>query len=849
MSEPLLLRLDAQAPDFETRWRAWLGRRRDDAAAVDVADIIAAVRQRGDAALLEYTARWDRWQPRSAADLTVAPERCAAALAGLEPGLRAALQEAADSIAAYHERQRAALFSEPHPGPLSTRMQALDCVGLYVPGGSAAYPSTALMNALPARAAGVGCMVMVSPSPDGRLDESVLAAAAICGVHRVLRIGGAQAIAALAYGTETVPAVDKILGPGNRYVAAAKRALYGQVGLDMPAGPSEVLIIADADADPAWLAADLLAQAEHDPDATSMLVSPDAGLIDATVAEVRRQLPALPRAAIAAQSLRARGVAVRVPELAAATALCNRVAPEHLQLCVADPAALLGAVRSAGAIFLGAHNAEALGDYCAGPSHVLPTGGAARFSSPLGVYDFVRRSSVLDLSPTDCARWAPVAATIARAEGLEAHARAAERRAGALEPAEPAEPAASDVDAAAAARAARWLRASLREETAYVTGAAGGATPATPATPAAGTAAATSATGATSAAGATPAAPGAPGADDVPVSIKLDAMESPHPLPAALGEAWRQRLASVALQRYPDAACADLVAAARVAMGIAEPWGILVGNGSDELIQMLALALAAPGRVLLSPGPSFSMYRRLAVAAGMSYRECPLAEDLSVDGAALRAAMRRHRPALTVIANPNNPTGQLCAPETLRAALREADGPVLVDEAYLAYSGVDSAPLLETFGDRLLLLRTLSKIGLAGLRVGWLIGHRRWTEQLDKLRLPYNVNGLSQAVAALALAHYPQFLSAAQRVVAEREALRGQLDAIAGVHCWPSQANFLLLRVPGAERVARALRAQGTAVKCLHGSHARLDNCLRVTVGTARENAIFLRQLRAALPA
>ena len=789
---PALRRLDAGDADFDARLGAWRPAPPD--ADADVADVLEAVRRDGDAALIELTARLDGWRAGSASELEIAPERFAEALARLAPKLRAALERAADNVAAYHERQRAALFVEPDPGPLSQRVLALERVGLYVPGGSAAYPSTLLMSALPARAAGVGAVVVASPSPGGRLDDAVLAAAALAGVDRMFRIGGAQAIAALAYGTETVKAVDKIVGPGNRYVTAAKRLVHGAVGLDMPAGPSEVLIIADASVDPDWLAADLLAQAEHDEDAASVLVSPDAGLLDAAVAALSRRLARLPRAEIATRALRRRGVAIRVADLSQAAEISNRLAPEHLQLCVERPDALLAEIRHAGAVFVGAHNAEALGDYCAGPSHVLPTAGAARFCSPLGVYDFVRRSSLVRCSPADAARLAPIAATLARAEGLEAHARSAELRA-----APSAGPPGGGPDAL------RWVRRAVRDSRAY-----------------------------------------AP-EDARAASIKLDAMESPYPLPETLREEWRRRLDRVSVNRYPDPRCASLVAAARAAMGLPESLSVLVGNGSDELIQALALSVAAPGRSLLSLSPSFSMYRRVAVAVGMDYRECPLAEDFAVDAAALSDAIRRWRPALVAIANPNNPTGQLCAPEALVAALDAADGPVLIDEAYLPYSGVDSSALLAEYGDRLLLLRTLSKLGLAGLRVGWLIGARRWIDEVDKLRLPYNVNALSQAAARFALERYALFEAAARRVVAEREALRARLDALAGVRCWPSHANFLLLRVAGAGRIHRALGARGTAVRRLDGSHARLADCLRVTVGAPEENAVFLQQFQEAL--
>jgi histidinol dehydrogenase len=425
-------RLDAAAPDFDAALDKLIAfDAKEDAALGLVVDaILADVRARGDAALLEYTARFDRVRADSVGALEIPMSECRAALQAIDPREREALIAAAARIRSFHERQRGESWtvSDDDGTRLGQRVTALDRVGLYVPGGRAAYPSSVLMNALPAAVAGVTDIVMVSPTPDGTRNLLVLAAAHVAGVTRIFAIGGAQAIGALAYGTAAVPAVDKIVGPGNAYVAAAKRRVFGRVGIDMIAGPSEILIIADSSANPDWVAMDLFAQAEHDEDAQAILLSPDAGLLNAVAASVARQLAAMPRRDIIAASLARRGALIRVRDLGHACAIADTIAPEHLELAVAEPDALLERVRHAGAIFLGHHSSEALGDYCAGPNHVLPTARSARFSSPLGVYDFQKRSSVIAVTPAGARALGRTAVTLALGEGLAAHARSAEYR-------------------------------------------------------------------------------------------------------------------------------------------------------------------------------------------------------------------------------------------------------------------------------------------------------------------------------------------------------------------------------------------------------------------------------------
>jgi histidinol dehydrogenase len=402
----------------------------DDAIEFAVAEILADVRLRGDEAVLEYTRRFDQLESSTLAELEISKAELRAALDELPEAQRQALNESAQRVRAYHERQKIESwsFTEADGTRLGQKITPLDRVGLYVPGGKAAYPSSVLMNAVPAKVAGVNELIMVVPTPRGEKNALVLAAACLAGVDRVFTLGGAQAVAALAYGTQTIPQVDKIVGPGNAYVAAAKRRVFGTVGIDMVAGPSEVLIIADRSANPDWVAMDLFAQAEHDELAQSILLSPDADFIAKVATSIEKLLPTMSRQAVIAASLNGRGALIEVRSLDEACEIANRIAPEHLELAVNHAAVLVDKIRHAGAIFIGHYASESLGDYCAGPNHVLPTSRSARFSSPLGVYDFQKRSSLIDISAAGAQLLGPIAATLAYGEGLTAHARAAELR-------------------------------------------------------------------------------------------------------------------------------------------------------------------------------------------------------------------------------------------------------------------------------------------------------------------------------------------------------------------------------------------------------------------------------------
>lgn len=425
-------RLSTQDSDFDAALKALLAfeTAQDDAVDKIVADILADVKTRGDAAVIEYTNRFDHTNVKSLAELEISHDELQAALASLPNDQKTALEAGANRVRQYHEKQVMSSwqYTEPDGTVLGQKVTPLDRVGLYVPGGKAAYPSSVLMNAIPAKVAGVQELIMVVPTPNGEKNALVLAAAAISGVDRVFCIGGAQAVGALAYGTQTVPQVDKVTGPGNAFVAAAKRRVFGVVGIDMVAGPSEILVICDGKTNPDWIAMDLFSQAEHDELAQAILLSPDAAFLDQVAESMQRQVKAMPRQSIIEASVTNRGALIHVKDLEEAVEVCNYIAPEHLELSVEDPVSLSQQVKHAGAIFMGRNTCEALGDYCAGPNHVLPTSRTARFSSPLGVYDFQKRSSLIMVSEAGAQTMGAIASKLAYGESLQAHAKSAEYR-------------------------------------------------------------------------------------------------------------------------------------------------------------------------------------------------------------------------------------------------------------------------------------------------------------------------------------------------------------------------------------------------------------------------------------
>jgi histidinol dehydrogenase len=429
-------RLTSRDPGFEKTLLSSLSIPSADDQAIDqiVLGILERIEREGDAALLQYTQQFDRLAVNQVGDLEITSADLATAYQSLAQDQATALRAAAERVRAYHERQKVETgchsweYTESNGTRLGQKITPLDRVGIYVPGGKAAYPSSVLMNAIPAKVAGVGEIVMVVPTPDGARNPLVLAAAHLAGVDRVFTIGGAQAVGALAYGTQTVPLVDKIVGPGNAYVAAAKRRVFGRVGIDMIAGPSEILVLCDGSTDPDWVAMDLFSQAEHDELAQSILLCPDKGFIDRVDASIQKLLPQMPREKVIRASLQNRALLIEVDDMAQACQIANLIAAEHLEICANNPDQWAEQIRHAGAIFMGSYTSESLGDYCAGPNHVLPTARTARFSSPLGVYDFIKRSSLIEVSEAGAQTLGPIASTLAHGEGLQAHARAAEMR-------------------------------------------------------------------------------------------------------------------------------------------------------------------------------------------------------------------------------------------------------------------------------------------------------------------------------------------------------------------------------------------------------------------------------------
>lgn len=836
-SQNLINRLDTAEADFEARFTRLLhwSPEQDQGIEQAVSAILADVQARGDEALMDYTRRFDRLDVHEAAGLRLSQAELQAALDGLPAAERQALERAAERIRRYHEHQRTSswMYTEADGTRLGQRVLPLDRVGLYVPGGKAAYPSSVLMNAIPAQVAGVKELVMVVPTPDGVRNPAVLAAACLAGIQEVYTIGGAQAVAALAHGTRSIRPVDKIVGPGNAYVAEAKRRVFGTVGIDMIAGPSEILVVSDGSVPADWVAVDLFSQAEHDEMAQAILISPDAAFLDAVAEAIARLLPGQPRRAVIGKSLADRGALIHVRSMQEAAELVNRVAPEHLELAVRDVDGLLADIRHAGAIFMGRWGCEALGDYCAGPSHVLPTMRTPRFSSPLGVYDFQKRSSLIEPSATGADHLAKVAATLARAEGLEAHAQSAEYRlggdgrnataAGQVASDGGVAPAAAGTVSPAqiAARVERHVRPDVQRMAAYHVA-------------------------------------------DATDAIKLDAMENPWRLPGALQAELAQRLAALAINRYPSG---NTYTALKQAIarhdGLDGIDGLVLGNGSDELISLLCQLVAQPGATIMAPAPSFVMYEMGARLAGVGFVPVPLRPDFSLDREAMLQAIETHRPALVFLAYPNNPTGNLFDADDVRAILQATDGLVVLDEAYAPFAGGASWLSQLQAWPNLAVMRTCSKWGLAGARIGYLASAPAWAAQLDKIRPPYNISALDAETACFAFQHHADFDQQTRALCAERQTLVQRLQAMQGPqglsHVYPTAANFVLVRLAGgqgdgagpsrATRVAAAMRAAGVLIKDASRMHPALAECLRLTVGAPEENEAMLQALAAALDA
>lgn len=800
------------------------GRAGDADVEIAVRALVEDVRRRGDAALREQALRFDR---AALASLEVPREAWDAALAALEPAVRAGLEEAARNIAAFHRAQLPPpLEVEVSPGVrLGRRAEPLERVAVYAPGGRAAYPSSVLMGVVPARVAGVREVVVCSPAgPDGRPPAAVLAACALAGADRVFAIGGAGAIAAVAFGTETVPRCDKVVGPGNAYVTEAKRQLNGAIAIDSPAGPSEVLVIADGAADPEIIAAELICQAEHDPDAAAVLVCTVPRILEATRAALARRVPAAPRREIVEAALAARGGLLLADSLEEALAFSARYAPEHLLLLVRDARAALDGVRAAGTVFLGAASSVAFGDYITGANHVLPTAGLARSYAGLSTLDFLRWYTYQEVSPEAAARLAGPTATLAEAEGLPAHAAAARLRA------------AAEGSGRAAERESG--RAGARVSSVAAAEPAAGERPAT------------------SPGLAPPASPALPfraAYRDIelydparrPIGLDLSDNTSLFGAPPAALRALRA-MSETQVTRYPAVFAERLKEALAELHGVA-PENVATGCGSDDVIDSALRAFCEPGDVVAYPEPTFSMVPLFARMNGARPVGVPMAPGFALDVDAVLAARAR----VTYLCTPNNPTGTPLRHADVLEVVDAAAGVVLVDEAYADY-GADTFVRDAVESGRAVVLRTLSKAyGLAGLRIGYAIGAPALVREIEKSRGPYKISAAAEAAALAALAEDRAWAAAnVAEVVRNREALVAELEGL-GLRVWPSAANFLLVRAGAGERgaaarLAAALRERDVAVRAFPGL-PQAGDCIRVSIGPWPLMERFLDALRGAL--
>jgi histidinol dehydrogenase len=797
------------------------GRAADPAVERAVAAIVADVRARGDDALRDLARRFDG----VALDALEVPRAaCDAALEALDPAVRAALEEAAASIAAFHRAQLPPpLEVEVTPGVrLGRRAEPLRRVGVYAPGGRAAYPSSVLMGVVPAKVAGVGEVVVCSPPGAGGLPpQAVLAACALAGADRVFALGGAGAVAALALGTDSVPRVDKIVGPGNAYVTEAKRQLTGAVAIDCPAGPSEVLVVADGTADPELAALELIAQAEHDPDAAAVLVAIGDDVATAVEAALARLVPAQPRREIVEAALAASGAIIVARTLDEALDFAARYAPEHLLLLVDDPRAALDRVSAAGTVFLGPGSSVAFGDYMTGANHVLPTAGLARAYSGLSVLDFVRFVTYQEVSPAAAARLAGPTATLADAEGLPGHAAAARARAGARA-----------VEGAQAAAALAGMAPESRPAS------AGG-------TPSTRSAAAAPLTALPLRAAYRDVELYDPGRRPVDVDLSDNTnLFGPHPAAARALAAMRPEQVT----RYPSV-FADALKAELAALHGVAPENVVTGCGSDDVIDSAFRAFCEPGDVVAHPVPTFGMVPLFARMNAARPVGVPFGPNFSLDPDAILATRAR----MTYLCAPNNPTGTRLDAASIERVAAGTAGIVLVDEAYADFAGeslIDRAVASE----RIVVLRTLSKAwGLAGLRVGYAIGPARLVREIEKSRGPYKVTAPAEAAALAVLREGKDWVrDIVTRTRENRERLTAELRAL-GLRVWDSAANFVLVAAGAAlptpmiaAELGAALRERGVAVRAFPGL-PQAGDCIRVSVGPWESMERFLAALRGVL--
>lgn len=747
--------------------------------------VIAAVRTRGDEALCEFTERWDRVKLRPS-DLRV--PRDVIERAPRDSPFADAFRRAAERIRRFHEgvKPRTVLLEDAEGVRMSLRWTPIASAGIYVPGGKASYPSTLAMTAVAARIAGVGRIAVVSPpGPDGEVSPEVLLAARVLGLDEVYRLGGAQAIAALALGTPSVPRVDKVFGPGNAFVAEAKKQLFGEVGIDLLAGPSEIVVYADHTAEPEWVAADLMAQAEHDEAARVTLLASSRTVLNA----VRRAMAALiesePRRETIQRAWDAHGTFEVAASAEDAARRINEIAPEHVSLQVEDPSGMLPLVKNAGAIFLGGYSPVAAGDYYAGPNHVLPTGGSARHSSCLSVEDFMKRSNVVEVPRAFLLEHGGDIETLALGERLPAHATSIRLRREARRGCSP--------------------RAGLRSVTPYLL-------------------------------------------VEEEADVKLNQNESPWDVPGEMKDEVARRLRDLPWNRYHQKIPDEFLARLAEGEGL-ERDSVIAAAGSNLLLQWLFEAFCAPGDVILCPTPSFSLYAFWGEVCEARVEKVPLGPRFEYDAERFEAAVRRLAPRLTVLCLPNNPTGSELdrdGLERVARAVQETGGTLVVDEAYREFTEDqnDRSWLLRDYGN-VVLVRTCSKaFSAAGMRIGYLFAPPRLAADLRKIVPPFHLSLFSAVLGLVLWEKKGFFLERARKLVSERERLAKALGAVKGLVVFPSHANFLLLKVQDAARLFDALKTRGILVRPLGGDPA-LEGCLRVNAGSPEENDRLIEAVRA----
>ncbi len=774
-----------------------------------VTQILACVRKEGDTALRHWSNILDKTQ---LTDFQIPVGQLEQAYSSLPQPLAQAMIQASDRIRAFHEHQPLPGWTTGELGGiLGQRVTPIERIGIYVPGGTAPLPSSLLMSAIPALVAGVPQIIVCTPP---RPHATILGAAYLCGIEHIYQIGGAQAIAAMAFGTESVPKVDKIVGAGNLFVTLAKQRVYGMVGLDGVAGPTETMVIADGKANPVWVAADLLAQAEHDALASAILLTPDRPLAEAVQIEIERQVETLSRADVIVQSLASRGGIVITPDLETAAAVADEYAPEHLCLAVADPHALAEDIRNAGGFFIGERSFEVLGDYVAGPSHIMPTNGTARFSSPLNVLDFVKISSIIALDTETSQALSPIAAELAQTESLTAHAAAATLRVKVAQserprPALSPDAQTSQTEAPAMFDPAHHIRSHVRELPAYA-----------------------------------PVLPLEVHAKKLGLSresiIKLDANENPYgPLPAVA-----QALAELPnAHTYPDPESRELCQALATHHQMPAA-NLLAGAGSDELIDLIMRLFLEPGDAIIHCPPTFGMYAFDAGVNGALAVSIPRTPDFALDLAAVERAVPAHRPKLLFLASPNNPDGGLLPAGALERLLT-LPLVVVLDEAYVEFAPPASSRIRAvTAHENLIVLRTFSKwAGLAGLRVGYGAFPAGLMPHLWKIKQPYNVSVAAATAAIVSLQNAAQLEEIGQEIVAERERLYDALEAIPWLEPRPSQANFVLCRVLGRDAAVVKGQLAHTGILVRHFDTPGLGDHIRISVGRPEQTDALLARL------